>query len=97
MALRTAAVTRCSLTLGEVDGEVIRCGYHGGEFGANGACVRSRAGSDSPSGRIKSTPSSNRLCALDMDGDHSKADPAPDLSLYPWTIQVRMGWKEATP
>lgn len=86
------------LTLGEVDGEVIRCGYHGLEFGPNGACVKI-PGQDliPPSCRIKSYPVVEQDAVLWIwMGDPAKADPAQIIP-YPWhNPGSGWAWKEAT-
>ena len=80
------------LTLGEVDGEVIRCGYHGLEYAIDGACVKI-PGQDliPPLCSIKSYPIVEQDSVLWIwMGEASKADPSKIIP-YPWH-RPNSGW-----
>lgn len=72
------------LHLGKLDGDVVRCGYHGLEFNGEGRCVRNPHGDwIPPSARVRTYPCVERHGAIWLwPGDADKADAAliPDFS-----------------
>lgn len=97
----SALADRCShrampLSAGVVDGEAIRCPYHGLEFGANGRCTRIPAQDKVPeSANVRSYPLVERQGLLWIwMGDPAKADVSliPD---YPIHEDPRYAWRSA--
>lgn len=82
------------LSEGFVDGEVIRCPYHGMEFGADGRCVKIPAQDQIPSAaKVVHFPLVEHQALLWIwMGDPDKADPAlvPD---YPWHDDPQWAWR----
>ncbi len=106
----SALTDRCShrampLSEGHVDGEIIRCPYHGLEFGASGACVRIPGQERIPqAAHIKAYP----VCERDefiwiWMGDPALADTTrimsnpehrdPAWSWRPYTMHVKSNWQ----
>lgn len=106
----SALADRCShrampLSEGHVDGEIIRCPYHGLEFGAGGACVKI-PGQD----RIPAAAAVRQYPVCERDhliwiwmGDPDKADTSqimrnpehndPAWSWRPYTMHVKANWQ----
>lgn len=106
----SALMDRCShrampLSKGHVDGDIIRCPYHGLEFGATGACSRI-PGQDRipPAANVRSYPVHERDALIWIwMGDPEKADPTkiisnsehvdPSWSWRPYTMHVKSNWQ----
>lgn len=106
----SALIDRCShrampLSKGHVDGELIRCAYHGVEFAASGACARI-PGQDRipPAANLRAYP----VCERDefiwiWMGDAEKADTSlimsnpehrdPSWSWRPYYMHVKSNWQ----
>lgn len=106
----SALTDRCShrampLSEGHVDGELIRCSYHGLEFSPSGACARI-PGQDRipPAANLRAYPVCERdeLIWIWM-GDADKADTStimsnpehrdPSWSWRPYTMHVKCNWQ----
>ncbi|HSW19077.1 MAG TPA: aromatic ring-hydroxylating dioxygenase subunit alpha [Ramlibacter sp.] len=106
----SALMDRCShrampLSEGHVDGEIIRCAYHGLEFAASGACARIPGQDRIPAAAaVRSYPVVERdeLVWIWM-GDADKADASqimsnpehrdPAWSWRPYTMHVKANWQ----
>lgn len=80
------------LSAGEVDGEVIRCGYHGLEFAVDGACVKVPGQDLIPSScKVRSYPLVEQDAVVWIwMGDPALADPSSIVE-YPWH-RPNSGW-----
>ena len=83
------------LSLGEVEGDNLRCGYHGLTFAADGACVAIPSQATVPSGaRVRAYPVAERWNTVWIwMGDPARADDSKIVEL-PWLADP--GWT-ATP
>ncbi|MDB5729092.1 MAG: hypothetical protein JWQ00_2297 [Noviherbaspirillum sp.] len=84
------------LSVGKVEGDLLRCGYHGLEFNASGACV-SIPGQDvvPRSCRVESYPVAERDAVIWIwMGDPALANP-DDIVPYPWHSSPVWSWKGA--
>lgn len=83
------------LSLGEVEGDNLRCGYHGLTFAADGACVAIPSQATVPSGaRVRAYPVAERWNTVWIwMGDPARADDSKIVEL-PWLNDP--GWT-ATP
>jgi vanillate O-demethylase monooxygenase subunit len=82
------------LSIGRVDGEVLRCGYHGIEFDRSGSCVRVPGQDVVPRAcRVSSYPvvEKDALVWIWM-GDPALANP-DDIMSYPWHQSPEWRWK----
>ncbi|HEY5790764.1 MAG TPA: aromatic ring-hydroxylating dioxygenase subunit alpha [Gammaproteobacteria bacterium] len=87
-----------SLSQGMVDGELLRCIYHGMEFDCSGACVKVPGQPGIPDGaRVRNYPLVERDALLWIwMGEPCRADPAV---IEPWPYHVdpeHWGWKSTT-
>ncbi len=106
----SALIDRCShrampLSAGHVDGEVIRCAYHGLEFSATGACERIPGQQRIPvAAHVRAYPVVERDALIWIwMGDPDKADPQaimanpehqdPAWSWRPYTMHVKANWQ----
>jgi phenylpropionate dioxygenase-like ring-hydroxylating dioxygenase large terminal subunit len=106
----SALMDRCShrampLSKGHVDGDIIRCPYHGLEFNAAGACTRiPNQDRIPPAANVRSYPVIERDALIWIwMGDPAKADPAailgnpehvdPQWSWRPYTMHVKSNWQ----
>lgn len=105
-----ALVDRCShrampLSAGHVDGEIIRCAYHGVEFSGNGQCARVPGQERIPSAaNVRSYPviEKDQFIWIWM-GDPAKANPNdiidnsehqdPSWSWRPYYMHVKANWQ----
>lgn len=73
------------LSMGRVDGDLLRCGYHGLEFNGAGRCVRIPGQEDVPSVmKVRSFPVAEKNTLLWIwCGEAAKADSA-DIPDFPW-------------
>ena len=78
------------LSLGEIAGDYLACGYHGLKFDVNGKCVELPDGNQVPSGaKVRSYPVAEKWNVVWIwMGDPAKADPGkiPDL---PWLSEPK--------
>jgi phenylpropionate dioxygenase-like ring-hydroxylating dioxygenase large terminal subunit len=78
------------LSLGEISGDYLTCGYHGLKFDVNGKCVELPDGNQVPSGaKVRSYPIAEKWNVVWIwMGDPAKADPGkiPDL---PWLSEPK--------
>ena len=93
---------RCShrglpLSLGELNGDLIRCSYHGLEYDCSGRCVFIPGQKSIPAAaRVKSYPISERGRALWIwMGDPEKADESA-IPAFPWFNDPGWAWKGKT-
>ena len=106
----SALADRCShrampLSEGHVDGEIIRCPYHGLEFGASGACIRIPGQERIPTAaNVKSYPVAERDGFIWIwMGEQEQADTSqimsnpehrdPSWSWRPYTMHVNCNWQ----
>jgi phenylpropionate dioxygenase-like ring-hydroxylating dioxygenase large terminal subunit len=106
----SALVDRCShrafpLSEGHIDGETLRCAYHGVEFGPSGACTHIPGQTRiPPAANVRAYPvvEKDSLVWIWM-GDPALADPAkimsnpehsdPSWSWRPYTMHVKANWQ----
>jgi len=84
------------LSHGAVDGEILRCAYHGMEFGTDGICTRIPAQEKIPAtARVRSFPLVERDAMLWIWlGAADRADPAT-IPHYPVHSDPRFAWRSA--
>ncbi len=84
------------LSEGHVDGDILRCFYHGLEFDASGACTRVPGQDRIPSqAYVRSYPIVEREAVMWIwMGDPAKADPAL-IPSHPQHVSEKWGWQNA--
>jgi len=84
------------LSRGHVDGQILRCTYHGMEYGTDGICTRIPAQEKiPPTARVRSYPLVERDAMLWIwMGDAQRADPAT-IPTYPVHHDPRFAWRSA--
>ena len=77
------------LSEGHVDGEIIRCPYHGLEFGASGACIRIPGQERIPTAaNVKSYPVAERdgfiwIWMGEQEQEEPRYEDAPRMTVRP--------------
>ncbi|RZF63679.1 aromatic ring-hydroxylating dioxygenase subunit alpha [Sphingomonas populi] len=84
------------LSHGHVDGQILRCTYHGMEYGTDGICTRIPAQEKiPPTARVRSYPLVEQDAMLWIwMGDAQRADPAT-IPAYPVHHDPRFAWRGA--
>lgn len=85
------------LTMGQVEGDTIRCGYHGLRFDGAGQCVEVPGQPQVPARlRVRSFPIAERSPFVWIwTGDPEEADQGL-IPAYPWTSDSGWTWAEGT-